>query len=28
LGYKRPLFWQDWWHRVDIDTAMRDKVVR
>jgi ABC-type transport system substrate-binding protein len=28
LGYKRPLFWQDWWHRIDIDTAMRDKVVR
>jgi ABC-type transport system substrate-binding protein len=28
LGYKRPLFWQDWWHRIDIDTAMRDKMVR
>jgi ABC-type transport system substrate-binding protein len=28
LGYKRPLFWQDWWHRIDIDTAMRDTVVR
>jgi hypothetical protein len=20
LGYRRPLFWQDWWHMVDIDT--------
>jgi ABC-type transport system substrate-binding protein len=22
VGFKRPLFWQDWWHRVDIDTAL------
>ncbi len=21
IGYRRPLFWQDWWHMVDIDTA-------
>lgn len=20
IGYRRPLFWQDWWHQVDIDT--------
>ena len=20
LGYRKPQFWQDWWHRVDIDT--------
>ena len=20
-GYRRPLFWQDWWHMVDIHTA-------
>jgi hypothetical protein len=19
VGYRRPLFWQDWWHVVDID---------
>jgi ABC-type transport system substrate-binding protein len=23
LGYRRPVFWQDWWHRVDIDPALR-----
>ena len=22
-GYRRPLFWQEWWHRVDVDTARR-----
>jgi ABC-type transport system substrate-binding protein len=21
IGYRRPLFWQDWWHMVDIDTT-------
>jgi ABC-type transport system substrate-binding protein len=21
IGFRRPLFWQDWWHLVDIDTA-------
>ena len=21
LGYRRPVFWQRWWHYVDIDTA-------
>ena len=25
LGYRRPPFWQDWWHFVDIDTAQRPK---
>jgi ABC-type transport system substrate-binding protein len=20
VGYRRPLFWQDWWHMVDIQT--------
>ncbi|MBN8486708.1 MAG: bicyclomycin resistance protein [Burkholderiales bacterium] len=20
-GYRRPLFWQDWWHMVDVDPA-------
>ena len=22
-GYRRPLFWQEWWHMVDIDTSLR-----
>ena len=21
VGYRRPVFWQDWWHIVDIDPA-------
>ena len=21
IGYRRPVFWQDWWHYVDIDDA-------
>jgi hypothetical protein len=20
VGYRRPLFWQDWWHRVDLQS--------
>ena len=23
LGYRRPVFWQDWWQYVDIDDALR-----
>jgi hypothetical protein len=23
LGYRRPLFWQDWWHMVDIDETRK-----
>ena len=23
IGYRRPLFWSDWWHRVDVDVAAR-----
>ena len=19
IGYRRPVFWQDWWHFVDLD---------
>jgi hypothetical protein len=19
IGYRRPVFWQEWWHYVDID---------
>jgi ABC-type transport system substrate-binding protein len=22
-GYRRPLFWQDWWHMVDVEPAPR-----
>ncbi len=22
-GYRRPLFWQEWWHRVDVDPTQR-----
>ena len=22
-GYRRPLFWQEWWHMVDIDPSLR-----
>ncbi|MBT9487861.1 MAG: bicyclomycin resistance protein [Rubrivivax sp.] len=22
IGYRRPLFWQDWWHMVDIDHSV------
>ena len=21
IGYRRPVFWQDWWQFVDIDTG-------
>ena len=21
VGYRRPLFWLEWWHLVDIDLA-------
>ena len=21
-GYRRPLFWQDWWHYVDVDASV------
>ena len=23
IGHRRPLFWQDWWHVVDIDNSLR-----
>jgi ABC-type transport system substrate-binding protein len=25
IGYRRPLFWQDWWQYVDIDLKAADK---
>ena len=21
IGYRRPVFWQDWWHYVDIEVG-------
>ncbi len=26
IGFRRPLFWQEWWHMVDIDTALLAKA--
>ncbi|HEY4067454.1 MAG TPA: ABC transporter substrate-binding protein [Burkholderiaceae bacterium] len=26
VGYRRPIFWQDWWQWVDIDTALQPKA--
>jgi ABC-type transport system substrate-binding protein len=23
IGYRRPVFWQEWWHYVDIDDTKR-----
>jgi ABC-type transport system substrate-binding protein len=23
IGYRRPLFWQEWWHMVDIDNSLK-----
>jgi ABC-type transport system substrate-binding protein len=23
IGFKRPLFWQDWWHMIDIDPSKK-----
>ena len=23
VGYRRPLFWNNWWHMVDVDVARR-----
>jgi ABC-type transport system substrate-binding protein len=28
IGYRRPLFWQEWWHVVDIDTELRRKSLK
>jgi hypothetical protein len=27
IGYRRPVFWNDWWHYVDID-GEGDKLAR
>ena len=26
IGYRRPIFWRDWWHMVDIDDSKRVKA--
>jgi ABC-type transport system substrate-binding protein len=26
IGYRRPIFWQEWWQYVDIDTALLPKA--
>jgi hypothetical protein len=26
-GFRRPLFWGDWWHMVDIDPARRPQAA-
>ena len=26
VGYRRTIFWQEWWHYVDIDTALLPKA--
>jgi hypothetical protein len=23
IGYRRPVFWQEWWQYVDIDDSLR-----
>ena len=28
IGYRRPIFWQDWWHLVDIDDSLRAKGAK
>ncbi|WP_144289797.1 ABC transporter substrate-binding protein, partial [Ideonella sp. A 288] len=28
IGFRRPLFWQEWWHRVDVDVELRDRMLR
>jgi ABC-type transport system substrate-binding protein len=28
LGYRRTVFWQEWWHMVDIDSELRARSVK
>ncbi len=28
IGYRRPPFWNEWWHMVDVDTALRAQAQR
>jgi ABC-type transport system substrate-binding protein len=27
IGYRRPLFWLEWWHTVDVDNALRARAL-
>ena len=27
-GFRRPVFWQEWWQYVDIDAAMQAKALK
>jgi ABC-type transport system substrate-binding protein len=27
-GFRRPVFWQEWWHMVDIDPRMRERALK
>ncbi len=26
-GFRRPLFWQEWWHQVDVDSAAQQAAI-
>jgi ABC-type transport system substrate-binding protein len=28
IGFRRPLFWNEWWHTVDVDNDLRAKAQR
>ncbi len=28
IGYRRPVFWNEWWHMVDVDTDLRAKSIK
>jgi ABC-type transport system substrate-binding protein len=27
-GFRRPLFWQEWWHLIDVDPELRDNMLK
>ena len=27
-GFRRPLFWQEWWHMVDVDPQLRERSLK
>ena len=27
-GFRRPVFWQEWWHMVDVDPQMRERALK
>jgi hypothetical protein len=28
IGFRRPVFWNEWWHLVDVDAEMKAKAVQ